>query len=123
MFVIHHAIPFMVDANGSMLGTWPVHEVGRNADFFAEDAGRLIKAGSTMVLPSVHLHSNGVATTAQLDIGFKFHPRGYKPTQQTQFMLIGATQFADNRIGACFRQRSWSARVITHPDRPNHQLA
>lgn len=58
---------------------WPVHEVGRNPDVFDEKAGRLLKAGSSIVSDSVHLHSNGRDTKARLEIGFKFHPRGYKP--------------------------------------------
>ena len=32
---------------------WPVHEVGRNADIFDEDAGRLLRAGSWIVSDSV----------------------------------------------------------------------
>ena len=59
---------------------WPVHEVGRNADVFDEGAGRLLKAGSAIVSDSVHLHSNGRDTKAKLEIGFTFHPKGYKPT-------------------------------------------
>jgi hypothetical protein len=31
---------------------------------------------------SVHLHSGGRDTTAHLEIGFKFHPKGYVPTVQ-----------------------------------------
>jgi hypothetical protein len=58
---------------------WPVHEVGRNPDVFDERAGRLLKAGSSIVSDSVHLHSNGRDTKARLEIGFKFHPVGYKP--------------------------------------------
>ncbi|HYU78710.1 MAG TPA: hypothetical protein VEK56_06980 [Vicinamibacterales bacterium] len=58
---------------------WPVHEVGRNADIFDENAGRLLKAGSSVVSNSVHLHSNGRDTRAHLEIGFKLHPKGYKP--------------------------------------------
>ena len=61
---------------------WPVHEVGRNADFFPPEAGRLLKAGSSIVTDSVHLHSNGRDTKAHLEIGFKFHPKGYKPAVQ-----------------------------------------
>jgi len=38
---------------------WPVHEVGRNADFFDPKSARLLKAGSSIVSDSVHLHSNG----------------------------------------------------------------
>ena len=59
---------------------WPVHEVGRNPDMFDERAGRLLKAGSAIVSNSVHLHSNGRDTRAHLEVGFKFHPLGYKPT-------------------------------------------
>jgi hypothetical protein len=59
---------------------WPVHEVGRNADFFDPKAGRLLKKGSMVVSDSVHLHSNGRDTKARLEIGFKLHPKGYKPT-------------------------------------------
>jgi hypothetical protein len=57
-----------------------VHEVGRNADLFDENAGRLLRAGSSLVSNSVHLHSNGRDTKAHLEIGFKFHPKGYKPS-------------------------------------------
>ena len=59
--------------------SWPVHEVGRNADFFDPRAGRLLSAGSRLVSNSVHLHSNGRDTRAHLEIGFKLHPKGYKP--------------------------------------------
>ena len=58
---------------------WPVHEVGRNADFFDMRAARLLKAGSSIVSDSVHLHSNGRDTKAHLEIGFKFAPKGYVP--------------------------------------------
>ena len=43
---------------------WPVHEVGRNADFFGLDSARLLRAGSSLVSDSVHLHSNGRDTKA-----------------------------------------------------------
>jgi len=60
--------------------SWPVHEVGRNADFFDEQGARLLKANSSLVSDSVHLHSNGRDTKAHLEIGFKFQPKGYEPT-------------------------------------------
>ncbi len=59
---------------------WPVHEVGRNPDIFDERAGRLLKKGSSIVSNSIHLHSNGRDTNAHLEIGFKLHPKDYKPT-------------------------------------------
>ena len=88
-YVFHHMIwstrvqnadrdldPTSVDDGNT---SWPVHEVGRNADFFDPRAGRLLSAGSRLVSNSVHLHSNGRDSRAHLEIGFKFHPVGYKP--------------------------------------------
>jgi hypothetical protein len=70
----------LVLGSNDAITPWPVHEVGRNPDVFDERAGRLLKAGSSIVSDSVHLHSNGRDTKAKLEIGFKFHPAGYKPT-------------------------------------------
>jgi hypothetical protein len=70
----------LVLGNPDAVTPWPVHEVGRNPDVFDELSGRLLKAGSSIVSDSVHLHSNGRDTKAYLEIGFRFHPKGYKPT-------------------------------------------
>ena len=59
--------------------SWPVHEVGRNADFFDPQGARLLRAKSWLVSNSVHLHSNGRDTKAHLEIGFKLAPKGYTP--------------------------------------------
>jgi mono/diheme cytochrome c family protein len=80
-FVFHHMIWATDQGGGGGTNTpWPVHEVGRGADFFPPEAGRLLKAGENIVSSSVHLHSNGRDTRAHLEIGFKFHPKGYQPT-------------------------------------------
>jgi len=68
---------------------WPVHEVGRNADFFGPDSSRLLKAGSSVVSDSIHLHSNGRDTKAHLEIGFKFAPSDYKPKFKTALIGLG----------------------------------
>ena len=68
---------------------WPVHEVGRNADVFDEDAGRLLRAGSVIYSDSVHLHSNGRDTTGHLEIGFRFHERDYQPKYNASIGFIG----------------------------------
>jgi len=70
---------------------WPVHEVGRNADFFDPKSARLLKAGSSIVSDSVHLHSNGRDTTARIEIGFKFHPKGYKPTKHIKQLSLSTS--------------------------------
>jgi hypothetical protein len=66
-----------------------VHEVGRNPDYFDPRAARLLRAGSHVVSNSVHLHSNGRDTKAHLEIGFKFHPKGYKPLYRRASVSLG----------------------------------
>ena len=81
-FVVHHMVwgPVGGEGNQAAFGAgWPIHEVGRNADFFDPKAGQLLRAGSNLVFTSAHLHAIGVDTNARLDIGFKFHPKGYRP--------------------------------------------
>ena len=100
LFVFHHAIMSVVGADtsaaaannpiaGGLAGGWPVHEVGRNADIFNPDAGRLLRAGSRVGFPNVHLHANGKDTTAYLQVGFKFHPIGYQPKIRERLQIIG----------------------------------
>lgn len=57
------------------------HEVGRNEDVFDAESARLMEAQSKVVFGAAHLHPNGRATKARLQVGFKFHPRGWKPSR------------------------------------------
>jgi hypothetical protein len=59
--------------------SWPIHEVGRNADVFPEKGGRLLPANSALSLANSHLHSNGRETSGHLEFGFTFFPVGYEP--------------------------------------------
>jgi len=95
-YIFHHMIwsTKVPDENGNMpddvlAASWPVHEVGRNADIFDPDGGRLLKAGSYVVSDSVHMHSNGRDTKGHLEIGFRFHPKGYKPKYNPAFIGLG----------------------------------
>jgi len=94
-FVVHHSSLGVVDpvrdeeGNRERFGSWPVHEVGRNADFFNPESGKLMKAGSILTFDSVHLHANGADTAAHLSVAFKFHPKGYEPTVKEEHMFFG----------------------------------
>jgi mono/diheme cytochrome c family protein len=91
-YVVHHMIwgTRVPDAPPDLLSSfWPVHEVGRNPDYFDPDSGRLMRAGTELVSDSVHLHSNGRDTKAHLEIGFKFHPKDYKPRLRPAFLALG----------------------------------
>jgi mono/diheme cytochrome c family protein len=69
--------------------SWPIHEVGRNADLFPPDAGRLLAANSALALSAGHLHSNGRETKAHLEFAFRFFPKGYKPLYRRSSMSLG----------------------------------
>ena len=94
-FIFHHMIwsTAELDENGNRVEdtvtSWPVHEVGRNPDIFDPDGGRLLKAGSWVYSDSVHLHSNGLDTTGHLEIGFRFHPKGYEPKYERALVGLG----------------------------------
>jgi hypothetical protein len=89
-FIFHHAIHAILDGNGqgsSTIGS--PHEVGRNAEFFEPQAGRLLKAGSQLVFPSVHMHATAEDTTAHLRVAYKFFPKDYKPERRVGMLTIG----------------------------------
>jgi hypothetical protein len=89
-FIFHHAIHLMFDANGKPTGTiGSPHEVGRNAEFFESDAGRLMKAGSQLAFTSIHMHANAEDTTAHLRVGYKFHPRAYTSKRRVGQLTFG----------------------------------
>jgi hypothetical protein len=54
------------------------YALGKNADVFPEGAGRPIKAG-TKINFNLHLHSVGQETAANVALGLKLYPKGYKP--------------------------------------------
>ena len=68
---------------------WPVHEVGRNPDFFDPKAAVLLKKGSYIVSDSLHTHSNGADTRSHLEFGYKLMPKGYKPTFKRALIGLG----------------------------------
>ncbi len=76
-------------AEGTGATGWPVHELGRNPDIFDPRAGRLLRAGSSAVSNSVHLHSSGQDTRAYLEIGWYFHPKDYEPEYRSGGFSLG----------------------------------
>ena len=68
---------------------WPVHEVGRNPDYFDPKGAVLLKKGSYIVSDSAHIHSNGRDTNSHLEFGYKFAPKGYKPEYKRALIGLG----------------------------------
>lgn len=95
LYIFHHMIwrTEVVDENGKIIPgqavSFPVHEVGRNGDVFDPDAGPLLAANTAFFTDSVHMHSNGRDTTGHLEIGFRFHPKGYEPKYKSAISILG----------------------------------
>ena len=110
-----------VAAESAGQGFWPVHEVGRNADWFDPKAGPLLRAGSRLAFTSAHLHSTGSHTTTRLDIGFRFHPRGYEPEYVNQPLFTGTLNIdvrggeADQKVEALQTMRRHAKLTLFEP--------
>jgi hypothetical protein len=88
-YVFHHMTYTSQKPDGSGSTSWPIHEVGRNADVFPASAGRLLVANSVLDLSAGHLHSNGRETKGHLEFGFKFFPKDYKPMYRRSSLSLG----------------------------------
>ena len=102
----------VVSSTTNEQGFWPVHEVGRNADYFDPKAGILMRSGSNIIFSSAHLHSTGTHMKSRLDIGFKFHPRGYEPEYRNRLLAYGTAEL-DIRGGQA-NQKVESFQTLTH---------
>ena len=88
-YVFHH-MTYQSSVPDQPGGTsWPIHEIGRNADQFPEAAGRLLAANSVLDLSASHVHANGHDTKAHLEFGFKFFPKGYEPKYKPSTVRLG----------------------------------
>jgi mono/diheme cytochrome c family protein len=101
LYVFHHMVwsTRVLDDESVRSVSWPVHEVGRNPDIFDPEGARLLRAGSSVVSNSTHLHSNGSDTRAHLEIGFRFHPRDYEPKYRPATFGLGNGSDIDIRAG------------------------
>jgi len=81
---VHHASTSMKheddpDDGDNVQGTFlNEYALGKNADVFADGAGRLMKAG-TKINFNLHLHAIGQDTAANLALALQFYPKGYVP--------------------------------------------
>jgi len=113
-YIVHHMI-WRTQVPGTANATfWPVHEVGRNPDVFADGAGRILHAGSAVTSESVHLHSNGRTTTARLQIGFEFFPEDYEPIYQGNITSLANGSDIDIRPGEAGQELD-AYTVVTQP--------
>ena len=96
LFTVHHisvtTVPPGVRSNEESSGTTGdaglrlpkgdfsyLFEVVQNAMIYPEDIGIVLPAGSNIYYNVAHLHSIGRELPVQVQVGFTFHPKGYKP--------------------------------------------
>jgi hypothetical protein len=112
----HHADALMAepddeDASGFLVE----YAVGKGGDIFPEGTGRLIKAGTRLVM-NVHLHAIGVETPMNVAVGMKLYPVGYVPKHVEITQHIGDTEDLDIAPGDN-NVRSDGYTVLTKPTR------
>jgi len=78
--VIHHATTNLIeDAQEDPVGLFlNEYAIGKEADIFPSNSGRLIKAGSKIHF-NIHLHPDGVETPVQVSLALKVYPKGMVP--------------------------------------------
>jgi hypothetical protein len=78
--VVHHATTNLIeDSEDDPVGLFlNEYAVGKNADLFPENSGRLIRAGSKIHF-NLHLHPNGEVTPVSVSLGLKLFPKGVVP--------------------------------------------
>ena len=78
--VVHHCTTNLIeDPEDDPVGLFlNEYAVGKNADIFPGNSGRLIKAGSKIHF-NIHLHPNGQETPVQMSLGLKLYPKGVEP--------------------------------------------
>src|SRR5262249_32998483 len=78
--VVHHCTTNLVeDPEEDPVGLFlNEYAVGKNADLFPANAGRLIKAGSKIHF-NLHLHPDGQETPVKMSLGLKLYPKGTVP--------------------------------------------
>lgn len=76
---VHHANASYVMDPAAGIGVHLVEfAVGKAGEIYPEGSGKLLKAGSTMMM-NLHLHSVGEAMPANLALGIKFWPKDQAP--------------------------------------------
>jgi hypothetical protein len=88
--VVHHATTNLIeDPEDDPVGLFlNEYAVGKNADIFPENSGRLIRAGSKVHF-NLHLHPNGEVTPVSISLGLKLFPKGVVPRYVTFTQHMG----------------------------------
>lgn len=100
-------------AGGGLLSEYAV---GKNADIYPENTGRLIKAGSKIRF-SMHYHSIGEEIHDKVTVALWMYPKGYVPKYTEQMLHAGDVNFAIDIPGNTDNVRTDGYFVMPKPGR------
>jgi hypothetical protein len=102
--VVHHCTTNLIeDPEDDPVGLFlNEYAVGKNADIFPSNSGRLIKAGSKIHF-NLHLHPDGQETPVQISLGLKLYPKGFVPKYVAFTQHMGDTADLDLPAGQITR--------------------
>jgi len=112
--VVHHAALDIVEPAGGLdasrenYGTGGArsflseYSLGKDADIFPEDTGRLIKAGSKVNF-NMHYYSTGEEVDSTTSVGMVFYPKGYVPKHVVVTQHMGENADLDIPAGTIGR--------------------
>ena len=106
--VVHHASTNLVDdPDEDPVGLFlNEYAVGKAADIFPENAGRLIRAGSKIHF-NLHLHPYGKETPVKVSIAFRFYPKGVVPKYVVLTQHMGEVYDLDIPAGQITRSEGY----------------
>ena len=111
--VVHHVLTYAVTdpeaPPGDSSGDFFLNEyaVGKNADMYPEDTGKLLEA-DTGVRFSFHYHSIGEEVTDQTELGFVFYPKKETPKYQLYSRQLGQNGELDIPAGQVVRNDGYT---------------
>jgi len=93
--VVHHVITFVVENGTESENYLSEYAVGKEAESFPVDTGRLITAGAKLRV-NVHDHPAGRALTDPMEIGLFLYPRGIVPRHRVRALTVGLQLLDDD---------------------------
>ena len=78
------------------------YSIGKKADIFPDDSGRLIKAGGKVRF-NIHMHPSGEETKLRVGVGMVFYPKGVVPKHAVVTDAMGGSQNLDIPSGEVVR--------------------
>ncbi len=115
--VVHHAVAstYLEDDPELSKTLLVEYAVGKYGDIYPDGAARLLRANAKLTM-NLHLHAIGEEMPANVVVGIKLYPKGYKPTFVETVTHVGDNEDIDIPAGDA-NARSEGYTILTKPVR------